>query len=65
MVVVVKRKCRCCGKLFVFRNSGHIYCSNECREEFHRLLCCKEVFKLSEEERELRLRLLEKFGGGK
>lgn len=52
-------KCRLCGESFVKDKIGKkAFCHPSCRDKFHRLSHCKEYFKLSEEDKLLREKVL-------
>jgi hypothetical protein len=61
----MKERCKCCGIPFEKKVKYMEFCEHSCRDRFYRLLHCKEYFKLDVDDRKLRLKLLEKYGGDK
>jgi len=46
--------CPVCNKEFLPDKKNHVYCDRDCYDLFLRVTNCKEVFRLTEEEQELR-----------
>lgn len=51
-------KCKVCEKTFEKKTKTQIYCSNDCRDTFHRLTKYIETPRLTQEEMQLREKLL-------
>jgi len=53
-------KCKYCLKKFVKKHHKQVYCCSVCRKNYKKVTYSKEIFRLSEEEKKIRERILKR-----